>query len=171
MMEIDKLVVGSLFENTYIISKNNKFLIIDPGEDIDKIKKYIDGKEIACVLITHRHHDHIGAISLFDEKIIYSYDNLKEKEYNIDGFKFQVIYTKGHSDDSISFYFKELNSLFCGDFIFFEDIGRCDLPTGDFNEMKKSICKVKKYPLDMIIYPGHGESTSLKHEIQNNIYF
>jgi glyoxylase-like metal-dependent hydrolase (beta-lactamase superfamily II) len=37
--------------------------------------------------------------------------------------------------------------------------------------MLKSINKIKKYPKDMIIYPGHGETTTLSHEIENNIYF
>ena len=37
--------------------------------------------------------------------------------------------------------------------------------------MKDSIKKIKNYPIDMIIYPGHGEDTILKHEIENNIYF
>ena len=61
--------------------------------------------------------------------------------------------------------------MFCGDFIFYENIGRCDLPTGDFNVMKESIYKIRKYPKDMKIYSGHGLDTTLVYEIENNVYF
>ena len=60
--------------------------------------------------------------------------------------------------------------MFVGDFIFKESIGRCDLEGGDFTEMKKSLSKIKKYDKDIILYPGHGPSTTLKNELKNNIY-
>ena len=37
--------------------------------------------------------------------------------------------------------------------------------------MNNSIKKISKYPKDMVIYPGHGEETTLEYEIENNIYF
>ena len=170
-MKIDKVITGYLKENCYILSKDDKVLVIDPGDDIDKINKVIKNKDVVGVLITHRHHDHIGALYNFNKYKIYDFNNLEEKEYIIDKFKFEVIYTPGHTSDSISFYFKEDNILFSGDFIFYENIGRCDLPTGNYNIMKNSINAIKNYPLDMIIYPGHGMNTTLEHEINNNIYF
>ena len=103
--------------------------------------------------------------------IIYNYSNLEEKEYTISDFSFEVIYNPGHTSDSISYYFKDIESLFCGDFIFYESIGRCDLPTGNINKMKESIKKIKKYPKNIKIYPGHDISTTLNYEIENNIYF
>lgn len=170
-MKIEKIVVGFLEENCYVLSKDKQVLIIDPGDEIDKIKHVIGEFKVVGVLITHNHFDHIGALSYFDKSIIHNFSNLEEKEYNIDNFKFDVIYTPGHSSDSVSYFFNDINSLFSGDFIFYESIGRCDLPTGDYNIMKESIKKIKNYPKDMIIYPGHGEYTTLRHEIENNIYF
>ena len=170
-MQIEIVVVGPLEENCYILKKDNKVLVIDPGAEIDKIQNAIGDSPVVGVLITHNHFDHIGALSHFNKDIVYDFSNLEEKEYNIEEFKFKVIHTPGHSRDRISYYFKEINSLFCGDFIFFENIGRCDLPTGSFTIMKESIDKIKKYPQDIKVYPGHGESTTIKHEIENNIYF
>ena len=170
-MKVEKIVVGQLEENCYILRKDNKVLIIDPGDEINKIKDVIGESEIVGVLITHNHFDHIGALSYFNKNIIYNFTNLEEKEYNLNDFIFNVIHTPGHSSDSISYYFNNINSLFSGDFIFYENIGRCDLPTGNYNIMKESIKKIKNYPIDMIIYPGHGKDTTLKHEIENNIYF
>lgn len=170
-MKIKKVIVGSLEENCYILIKNNKALVIDPGDEIDKINSVIGENSVVGVLITHNHFDHVGALSNFNKNIIHDFSNLEEKEYKIDDFTFEVIFTPGHSSDSVSYYFKDINSIFCGDFIFYENIGRCDLPTGDFNTMKESINKIKKYPENTTIYSGHGVSTTLIHEIENNIYF
>lgn len=170
-MKIEKVVVGNLNTNCYILDINDKVLVVDPGDDFDKINNVIGGRNVLGVLITHKHFDHIGAIDSFKNINIYSFDNLKEKEYKIDKFVFNVIFNPGHTSDSVSYYFKNDSVLFCGDFIFYHNIGRCDLPTGDMNKMLGSIEKIKKLPLDTIIYPGHGVNTTLKEEINNNYYF
>lgn len=169
-MKVEKVVTGDLKENCYIVSIDNNALVIDPGDDIEKIKETINNKRVLGVLITHRHSDHIGALTYFNNPI-YEKNTLEEKEYIIDNFKFKVIFTPGHTSDSISYYFEEENILFSGDFIFYKTIGRCDLPTGNYNTMKDSINKIKKYPPNMIIYPGHGRKTTLEYEIHNNMYF
>ena len=61
--------------------------------------------------------------------------------------------------------------MFVGDFIFRDSIGRCDLVGGDMNEMIRSIGRIKMYPRDIKIDPGHGEETTLGYEMDNNIYF
>jgi len=170
-MKIENIIVGSLEENCYILSIDNKVLVIDPGDEYEKIMKAIDNRKILGILVTHKHFDHIGALDYFKNIDIYSFDNLQEKEYNIGPFNFEVIFNPGHSSDSVSYYFKEYDALFCGDFIFYHNIGRCDLPTGSMNEMLKSIENIKKYPKKTIIYPGHGFKTTLEEEIKNNYYF
>lgn len=170
-MNITRLVVGPLEENTYILEIDNELLIVDPGSEYDKISKIINNRKVLGILITHSHFDHVGALDSFKDIDIYKYDVLEEKEYNIGKFKFDVIFNPGHSKDSVSYYFRKYNALFSGDFIFYESIGRCDLPTGSISDMEKSIDKIKKYDKDMIIYPGHGEDTTLSHEIEFNPYF
>lgn len=172
-MKISKVVVGYLEENCYILEKDNKVIIIDPGDEVEKIIKEIGNKEVVAILITHNHFDHIGALNDLKSKYnvkVYDGNNLEEKEYDIDCFKFEVIFTKGHSEDSVTYYFKDEKIMFVGDFIFKESIGRCDLETGNINKMKESIEKIKKYP-NVTIYPGHGIDTTLDYEKENNIYF
>lgn len=173
-MEIKKLVVGPLECNCYILKIDNNILVIDPGDNYELINSYIINNNILGILITHNHFDHVGSLNELKNNYqvnIYDKSNLEEKEYQIGPFSFEVIHNPGHSSDSISFYFKKYNSLFVGDFIFKNSIGRCDLPTGDYNQMKISISKLKKYEDNIIIYPGHGEITSLDYEKLNNIYF
>lgn len=164
-MQINKVIVGPLETNCYILSIDNKCLVIDPGDEIDKIKEVIGNKEVIGVIITHYHFDHIGALKYFNKDLVLNKSNLEEKEYDIEGFKFEVIFTPGHKEDCITIYFKENKVMFTGDFIFKNDIGRTDLEGGDMSLMLESLDKMKKYDKDIIIYPGHGDKTNLGVEL------
>ena len=156
-----------------ILKKDNNILVIDPGDEYHKIKKFLDGNVVG-VLITHHHFDHVGALSslINDYHIgVYDYSNLKEGFNSISNFEFEMIRTPGHKEDAVSYYFKDDNCMFVGDFIFRNSIGRTDLEGGNYSDMKKSIEKIKKYDGNIVIYPGHGEKTTLQFEKDNNMYF
>ena len=69
-MKIERVVVGLLETNCYILSKNNKCIVLDPGDEYDKIIDTIGNKEIIGVIITHHHFDHIGALNNFDKNTV-----------------------------------------------------------------------------------------------------
>ncbi len=167
-MKITQIPVGYLKANCYILEKNGKILIVDPGDEYEKIKNNIQNKEIVKILITHHHQDHIGALNNFDKNLIL--ENPKPKTYTFEPFTFEVIETKGHTKDSVTYYFKDENIMFTGDFLFKETIGRTDMPGGNMDEMQKSLNKIKKYPDNTKIYPGHGKLTNLKHEKETNYF-
>lgn len=172
-MEIKTIITGALDENCYVLIKNNTCLVVDPGDDFQKIKEAIGDHKILGVLITHSHFDHIGALRNFLTKRsikIFKKSNLEEKDYTIGDFTFSCIYTPGHSKDSVTFYFKDDNSMFDGDFIFNDSIGRTDLPGGNDSEMKDSISKILTYNENITLYPGHGKKTTIKFEKENNPY-
>ncbi len=172
-MKIKKVITGSLEENCYILINNNDCLAVDPGDDISLIIDAIKDYNLLGILITHHHFDHIGALDellKYKEVEIYDY-KLEEKEYSINDFKFKIIKTPGHTSDSITFYFYNENTMFVGDFVFKETIGRTDLPTGNDIEMVSSIEKIKQYDKNTVLYPGHGEETTIEHEIEYNYYF
>ena len=172
-MKINRLIVGVLETNCYILEKDGYALIIDPGDESSRIKEAIKDLNLQAILITHSHSDHIGALdSLLEEYNIQvlKYDNLVEKNYHIGPFNFEVIYMKGHSNDLVVFYFKEEKVMFVGDFIFKDSIGRMDLPGGNEIDMYNSLKKLKKYPSDITLYPGHGDKTTLSYELKNNYY-
>ena len=173
-MNIDKLAVGYLRCNCYILDKDNKVLIIDPGDESENIIKKIGNRKVVGIIITHYHFDHIGALSELKDKYhtkVYDKNNLSEGINKIDNFIFEVIYTPGHKEDLITIYFKDNKCMFTGDFIFKDSIGRCDLSGGNIHDMMISIDKIKKYAKNITIYPGHGEITTLGYEINNNPYF
>lgn len=173
-MKIETIVVGCMEENCYILECDGKCLVIDPGDEYSKIKEKISSKELLAVLITHHHHDHIGALNdlLQDYEVpVCRKRNLKEKIYTIGPFRFQCIYTPGHTSDSVTFYFEEEKIMFTGDFVFRGTVGRCDFPTGNIEEMDQSILRLKQYSKDVILYSGHGDPTTLEQECRTNPYF
>jgi glyoxylase-like metal-dependent hydrolase (beta-lactamase superfamily II) len=82
---------------------------------------------------------------------------------------FEILFTPGHSPGSISFYSKPNKILISGDVLFQGSIGRTDLPGGSFQILVESI-KTKLYnlPEDVIVYPGHGGSTTIGDEMKSN---
>ena len=173
-MKIEIIKVGKLECNCYLLDLGGKILIIDPGDEGDKIIKAIGNKCVVGIIITHYHFDHIGALDEIVNKYgvnVYDKTNMNEGNNRIDNFIFDVVYTPGHKEDLITIYFKEDKVMFCGDFIFRNNIGRCDLPGGNIKDMINSINKIKKYDRDIIIYPGHGDRTSIGYEMDNNMYF
>lgn len=173
-MNIETIQVGALQTNCYIVESSGKTLIVDPGADYFILKRYLIEKDIVGILITHGHDDHIGAVQSIVDAFhvpVYSKNNLKEGKYEIGPFHFEVIYTPGHTSDSVTYYFYEYNFLFSGDFLFKNTVGRMDLPTGSVDDMKCSLEKIYKYNDHITVYPGHGESTNLGDEKRQNQYF
>ena len=172
-MKIEIVKVGELECNCYLLDIDNNVLIIDPGDNSDKIISSIGNRNVVGIIITHYHFDHIGALDNIVDKYkvkVNDIKNMNEGSNKINKFNFEVIYTPGHKEDAITIYFKEDKVMFSGDFIFRDTIGRWDLPGGDIDEMYESLNKIRLYDKNITIYPGHGDSTTLGYEIDNNIY-
>lgn len=160
-MKIETIPVGELETNCYLVDINNKVLIIDPGDEFNKIKKQIGKRKVVGVLLTHFHFDHIGAL----EEVLSHY-NLEVNKVKDSNFKFEVIETPGHTTESKTYYFVKDKIMFTGDFIFNDGLGRTDIGGSD-NDMIDSLKMIYKYPDDIKIYPGHGEPTTLGKEKEN----
>jgi len=81
----------------------------------------------------------------------------------------QVFYTPGHAPGSICLYSKADEVVFSGDVLFHSNIGRTDLPGGSFDVLRNSIFeKLFTLPPNTTVLPGHGDSTSIEFEKENN---
>ena len=81
----------------------------------------------------------------------------------------RVIKTPGHTSGGCCYYFEEGNILISGDTLFEESIGRTDFPTGSTSELIRSVKeKLFVLPDETVVYPGHGEVTTIGHEKQYN---
>ncbi len=82
------------------------------------------------------------------------------------GMKLKVLHTPGHTPGGISLLIDDF--IFTGDTIFSGSIGRFDLPGGSQEVLLNSIKKILSLEENLIIYPGHGPSTTVRQELQSN---
>ncbi|MCW3112298.1 MAG: fold metallo-hydrolase [Segetibacter sp.] len=81
----------------------------------------------------------------------------------------KVLLAPGHSPGSICFYCEEQKFIIGGDVLFKESIGRTDLPGGNHNALLQSIREqLFVLPDDVVVYPGHGDPTTIGHEKKYN---
>ncbi len=87
---------------------------------------------------------------------------------DFDTFKLKVLHTKGHTVGSTCYYDEDEKVVFTGDTLFKVAYGRVDLPTSS-DDIKDSIFN-KLFILDgdVVVYPGHGDSSTIAFEQKNN---
>ena len=191
-MQIKRLIGGILESNGYIIYQKNgkKCYVIDPGYEAGNFVSFMkeNGLEPEGILLTHGHHDHVGAADKLAERMscpvyIHREDEdlakCRTDKYLEDGQIFlvgdeelKVIHTPGHTRGGVCFYSEKSRAAFTGDTIFDVDIGRMDLEGGSEEDMARSLKNVvDKWDNDVIIYPGHGDSSSMKKVREVNSEF
>ncbi|WP_316737994.1 MBL fold metallo-hydrolase [Pedobacter aquatilis] len=84
----------------------------------------------------------------------------------------ELIFAPGHSPAHLCFYSKADGFLIGGDVLFYQSIGRTDLPGGNHQQLIDNIkTKLFTLPEDCKVYPGHGSATTIGFEKQNNPFF
>lgn len=165
-MKVDKLVLGDLQTNCYILTSGKDAIIIDPAFNASKIIDFVSGFNVKEILVTHHHFDHVGALEELENHF-----KLKHNSFHSSNFEYEVIKTPGHTSDSLTFYFKSINAMFDGDFVFYGTIGRYDFPESSYEDMINSLNLISDFDNDIILYPGHGEKTILGYEKNNFRHF
>ncbi len=87
----------------------------------------------------------------------------------LDELKLQMIEVPGHSPGHLMFYSEKEEFIIGGDVLFRESIGRTDLPGGNHQALLSNIQeKVYTLPENVTVYPGHGPTTTIGYEKNNN---
>lgn len=191
-MKVYKIPPVGFAANTYAVTEDGKnCILVDCAQErvLEECKKL--GLIPSVVLLTHGHYDHIGGcgalqkagakIACGEEEIplIFSDANravfhgieipaftvditLKEGKYDFCGLRVKAIRTAGHTRGGMCYIIGDC--LFSGDTLFYESIGRSDLPTGDYPALVASVKKLYSLEGDYTVYCGHGQQTSLSHE-------
>jgi len=173
--------------------------LIDPGAEPGKMKSFLtrNGLNLKFIINTHGHGDHIAANGNFGVPIyIHRLDNefLTDPKKNLSSFFFfsikspkasrylednekislgdltlDIIHTPGHTPGSISISTEGM--IFTGDALFHGGIGRTDFDYGDEPLLIKSIKeRLLVFGDETVIYPGHGESSTIGEEKRTNLF-
>ncbi len=97
------------------------------------------------------------------DKFLYGGEKL-----TLNGVQLEIIHTPGHTRGSICIYIPDEKILFTGDTLFRGSIGRIDFPESSPDDMVKSLKIISGLDPETRIYPGHGEESILKQEIELN---
>jgi glyoxylase-like metal-dependent hydrolase (beta-lactamase superfamily II) len=177
--------------NIYIIKRFDAVMLIDPSYNLETILEKTQGYKIQGILLTHAHHDHMGLIGKFDCPIylhradyqlfinddLNGYNEYKiERPYQVkdlfikfvddetlipfmDG-SIKVIHTPGHTKGSVCYLYRD--SLYTGDTLFKDGIGRTDLPSGSSAQLHRSLKKLFSIvSAKTKVYPGHDEPSTI----------
>ena len=192
-MEIMTMALGAYQTNCYLVwgEQAKTCVVIDPGYEPERVlaTARVLGKEIAAILLTHGHFDHVGAVrAIVADTDCLVYINEKELSMppqltagplyythtygegdvlDLAGVSFRVLATPGHTPGSVCLSAK--GHLFSGDTLFAGSCGRTDLPGGDWATIVRSLQRLKTLP-DCQVHPGHGGGTTLEQERGWNPY-
>ena len=178
-------IIPCLKDNySYLIidEENKNACVVDPSE-AKPIIKYLEKNniELKYILNTHHHYDHVGGnIELkkkYDAKVIGYIDDLNripgidvklkdEEIWKENNFEAKIIHIPGHTLGHVCFHFYKDKNLFTGDTVFSLGCGR--IFEGTYEQMCKSINKIKNLPSDTKVYCGH-EYTKKNYEFCKKI--
>ncbi len=83
---------------------------------------------------------------------------------------FTILHTPGHSPGSVVFYCREEKVAFTGDTLFRGGIGRTDFTGGSMFSIIQSLRSLCQLDDDVVVYPGHGATTTIGYECATNPY-
>lgn len=167
---IDKAVKESGAELKYVLNTHGHFDHIMGDVEIQKqnldIPVYMHKNDLPLAKNVEQVVKAWGFAQSFPEVQIDKFID-ESSDLKIGNHSIKVIETPGHTQGGVSFLID--NMLFSGDTLFLESIGRTDLDGGDYNTLVSSI-KNKLFKLgdDIVVYPGHGPSTTIGHEKKYN---
>ena len=175
---IDKLTLGPYETNAYIAVclKTKESLVVDAPARASDIIKSLSGTKPRYILLTHDHYDHTGVMVSLRSRLkvplaAHPLDSTQLKtppeipmedgdKLQLGNFEIRVLHTPGHTPGSLCYRIGQY--LFVGDTIFPGGPGRTETPE-DFQQILKSITeKIFRLPDDTILFPGHGDSTTVK---------
>jgi glyoxylase-like metal-dependent hydrolase (beta-lactamase superfamily II) len=195
-MKIEKVVVGPLQTNCYLLWDKSQTTIIDPGAEPEKIFSLI-ASPVKNIICTHGHPDHVGAVWAIKHefpqaKFLIHKAEIPVLRYAVKGAQSVLDwkipeppmpdkFLEEGKFSVLGFQFSVIHTpghspgsicllgkdhLFTGDVLFARGYGRTDFSLGDKKEMMKSLKGLAELPQDLTIFPGHGESTSLGQSLE-----
>jgi len=193
---VSRILNPQFGQNCYVVRSGDDAtdaVVVDPGGDTRPLLAL--GVTIAAILVTHADIDHVlgvadlhratgaevwtpageadvlrtgtaragGHVPPHDPEHLVADGDIVQAA----GLDLEVVAIPGHSVDHVAYCVD--GALFSGDLLFASSVGRVDLPGGDWETLIASIRRLlDRYGPDAVVYPGHGETTTLGRELESN---
>jgi glyoxylase-like metal-dependent hydrolase (beta-lactamase superfamily II) len=193
---VSRILNPQFGQNCYVVRSGDDAtdaVVVDPGGDTTPLLAL--GVTIAAILVTHADIDHVlgvadlhratgaevwtpageadvlrtgtaragGHVPPHDPEHLVADGDIVQAA----GLDLEVVAIPGHSVDHVAYCVD--GALFSGDLLFASSVGRVDLPGGDWETLIASIRRLlDRYGPDAVVYPGHGETTTLGRELESN---
>ena len=158
-------IVGHYESNTFIVEQNGTVIIIDAGAKIADVKKTLDGRTPSAVLLTHEHFDHVYYLADYKKHFACPiYTPTDEAELTIGAIKIKPLQCPGHSPKSVVYKIGE--TLFTGDVLFPDTIGRTDLMPNGAELMQITLRRLLDVKFTTA-YHGHYEPSTYQDQQKN----
>ena len=174
-MKLIQQTVGMISTNCYFIQDetSGQAAIVDPGgvsQLVDKAVSETGRQNVRYILLTHGHFDHIAAVKHYFpggmEPLQADIVLQDGEELALGNSKIKLLHTPGHTAGSSCYLIGD--SLFTGDTLMHQSVGRTDFPTGNYQQLKSSLQRLNDLEGNYTVYPGHGPATTLAFERANN---
>lgn len=193
-MKLKRLVVGEEQTNCYVVHEEGHAIVIDPGDEGKRIKRFLQKQELELdmILLTHGHGDHSAPVDyLYDSYSVPIYLHEGDKAYALNAMlegsyvikapykafsnnlqwlshSITIQNLKGHSEGSVLIQLEDY--YFSGDILFVDGIGRYDIVGADKEELYNSLRYLLSLEDTVRLYPGHDESFTIQEAKEKNSY-
>jgi hydroxyacylglutathione hydrolase len=191
---VDTYALGPTQTNCYVVRATtdaSEAVVVDPGYEGLQPEQ-----DIAAILVTHCHWDHLGGIAALAEasgapvymperesavlenpQAFYPGQPIRpyspdvrlrgDETFEVGGLTFETLSVPGHSPGHVAYLTDD--ALFSGDVLFAGSVGRTDLPFADWDQLVESIHQLlERLPPETVVFPGHGPQTTLGEERERN---
>ncbi len=197
---VRQLPLGPKKNFVYLVgsAESSDVAVIDPAWDIPalRVAASAEGKNIAAVLLTHQHADHLNGVPellrhhdvpVYVQAAEYAFAPLVFRSFqaalqftkpnqvlSLAGTELKCLHTPGHTVGAQCFFSGD--ALFSGDTLFVNACGRCDFEGGDPSAMHRSLVTVLgALPRETRVFPGHDYGdvpvSTIGRELERNPYF
>jgi len=184
---IDRVMHAGWFTNGWLVAgrQEGPGLLFDSGAEPQKLLALVRKRavKVTAIFCSHRHHDHVTGLDFLARNlgapvyvhalekpfVVAATDTVADGQvFEFDGFSAQVMHLPGHTPGQIALHVPGAG-VFTADTLFKNSVANTvNAGQGDYDKMRASVERLFTLPPETVVYPGHGDTTTIGTEWEKN---